>query len=153
MNTAVLQIRLIDTSLEAELAHFFEIIRACGDDRYFHPHPFTPEEAYRLAHYNGADLFYVLMKGKQIIGYGLLRGWDEGYTVPSLGIYIADDVRGRGLGRLVMRFLAAAAREKGAEMIRLKVYPDNVAAVKLYESLGYRFMGRENGQLVGYLDL
>lgn len=148
-----LQIRLVDPKLEKPLARFFESIRRNGDDRFFHPHPFTEEYAQHLANYNGVDLYYVLLEGDRVIGYGMLRGWDEGYSIPSLGIIIAKTARRNKLGSLLMQFLHNAARSQGAERIRLKVYFQNSAAVAFYEMLGYRFETEESQQLVGYLDL
>ncbi|HBY07191.1 MAG TPA: N-acetyltransferase [Chloroflexi bacterium] len=153
MNLDVLQICRIDASLEAALAVFFETIQASGEAEFFHPHPFTAQEASRRAYYRGADLYYALLQGEQIIGYGMLRGWDEGYTIPSLGIFMARAARGRGLGELLMHFLHAAARARGAEKIRLTVYTHNAAAVSLYQKLGYRFEDAESDQVIGYLDL
>jgi len=84
----------------------------------------------------------------------MLRGWDEGYAVPSLGIAVRAEAQGSGLGRLVMGYLHTEARRRGAPRIRLKVYPDNVRAVELYRSLGYEYRPElESGQLVGYKEL
>jgi [ribosomal protein S18]-alanine N-acetyltransferase len=84
----------------------------------------------------------------------MLRGWDEGYDVPSLGIAVHPESRGQGLGELLMHFLHCAARRKGAREIMLKVYKENTAAYQLYLRLGYRFDGEEQkGQLVGRLAL
>ncbi len=135
------------------LGHFFERLRAHEIDKFFHPHPLTREEAPKRAAYGGADFYCVLVQATDIIGYGMLRGWDEGYEVPSLGIVIDPSSQGRGYGRLLMEFLHATARQRGARRIRLKVYADNLKAVSLYRSLGYDFQGEERGQLVGYLEL
>ncbi|MFN8515656.1 MAG: GNAT family N-acetyltransferase [Chloroflexia bacterium] len=106
-----------------------------------------------LTNYAGADLYYVLIAGDTILGYGMLRGWDAGYEVPSLGIAIHPQYRGSGLGKLLMQFLHCAARWKGATQIRLKVYPDNPRAIKLYQQLGYAFGKMEHEQLVGIATL
>lgn len=153
MNSSALEFRIVDKALEQPLAEFFRALRRAGDDRYFHPHPFTDEEAKRLAQYLGKDLHYVLVEDDEVLGYGMLRGWDEGYEVPSLGIVIHPAVRGMGLGKLFMHFLHAAARRRGASKVRLKVYPDNTNAVALYKGLGYTFQAEEAGQLVGFIDL
>jgi ribosomal protein S18 acetylase RimI-like enzyme len=52
-----------------------------------------------------------------------------------------------------MLYLHAEARRRGAPRIRLKVYPENTAAVELYRSLGYVFEASERGQLVGFKTL
>lgn len=74
--------------------------------------------------------------------------------MPSLGIIVRREFRGKGLGALMMAHLHAAAYLAGAQQIRLKVYPDNTAAIRLYKRLGYRFAEEmENNQLVGYVTL
>lgn len=117
----------------------------------FHPHPFTREEAHKIANWSGRDIYLGLFADGAQWGYGMLRGWDEHYDVPSLGIYLAPEARGRGLSRILMEALHDYARRAGASRIRLKVYPDNIVAVRLYERLGYRFQDVEAGQMVGYL--
>ncbi len=135
------------------LVELFQALHEAGDDAEFHPHPFTADEAAKRCQYAGRDLYYVLVEQGRVLAYGMLRGWDEGYEIPSLGIAVHPNERGKGLGRLLMEFLHATARCRGARTIRLKVYPRNVRAVRLYESLGYVFRGEEAGQLVGFLDL
>jgi ribosomal-protein-alanine N-acetyltransferase len=139
----------IDTTWIDQLTLFFENIHTTGNDTCFHPHPFNKEKAQELGHYKGCDLYFVQTMEKEICGYGMLRGWDDGYKVPSLGIYIHMDHRGKGLGEIFMVFLHEQARKKDAQKIRLKVYPENIGAVHLYQKLGYSFSGNEHGQLIG----
>jgi len=49
-----------------------------------------------------------------------------------------------------MSFLHLAAKRKGAEKIRLKVYKENGDAYLLYINMGYLFESEEDGQLVGF---
>jgi ribosomal protein S18 acetylase RimI-like enzyme len=136
------------------LADFFAQLTHSGDDRFFHPHPFTRDEAQRIANHTGRDLYLVASDGPRVVAYGLLRGWDAGFEVPSLGIAVHPAERGSGVARAFMIYLHAAARRQGASRVRLKVYPDNAAAKRLYESLGYVFMDKApDGQLVGIYDL
>jgi ribosomal-protein-alanine N-acetyltransferase len=153
--TAVLEVQPVTAAMEPDLAALFDDIRASGDDRYFHPHPFDAASAARIAHYSGRDLYFAatLPGEPRLAGYGMLRGWDAGYEVPSLGIIIAPWARGRGLSRPLMQFMHEAARARGCDRIRLKVYPDNAAALKLYRGLGYVFSAEEQGQLVGSVRL
>lgn len=138
---------------EGALAEFFAELVRRGDDRWFHPHPFTADQASSLAAYAGQDLYCAAVDGGQVAAYGMLRGWDEGYAVPSLGIAVAAAHRGQGLGRPFMHYLHAVARLRGAARVRLKVYPHNVPARRLYESLGYCFQEAGDGQLLGILEL
>jgi ribosomal protein S18 acetylase RimI-like enzyme len=146
---AALECRALCRELAPALAQFFERIAAAGVDKVFHPHPFTSDEATRLSRYAGMDHYYALLLGGEMVGYGLLRGWDEGYDVPSLGIAILPAAQGRGFGRLLMEFLHVAAALRGAKKVRLHVEPGNTRAMSLYKSLGYVFIGEEAGQLLG----
>ena len=148
-----LEFRALEPELGGALAGLFGALVASGDTVRFHPHPFTAEEAEARARYSGRDLYYVAVAGGRALAYGMLRGWDDGYEVPSLGIALHPEARGTGLARAFMLFLHAAARARGARRVRLRVYPDNAPAVTLYRSLGYRFTGEEAGQLVGVVDL
>ena len=148
-----LEFRVVDEMWEGPLAAFCEALIQAGEQRHFHPHPFTLEEVKKRVQQKGEDLYYIAVEGQTVLGYGMLRGWDDGYAVPSLGVAIHPAVRGTGLGRAFTYFLHAAARRKGAKQVRLKVYPDNAAALNLYRKLGYLFSGQEAGQLVGYAEL
>ena len=53
----------------------------------------------------------------------------------------------------MMNHLHAEARRRGADRVRLRVHPDNVAARRLYESLGYVRTGEDRGELVMVVDL
>jgi len=136
-----------------KLAQFFKVIIANKDDLYFHPHPFTYEAARKIATYEGDDLYFLQIKDEEITGYAMLRGWDEGYTIPGLGIVIHPYFRKEGLGQEFMEFLHHQAKKKGAAKVRLKVYRENAGARHLYQSLGYSFTDEENGQLIGYCEL
>ena len=148
-----LEFRLLTPSWELSLIEFFNWINNSDVKTYFHPHPFTQEQAYQLAHYQGKDLYYIVLEKTRILGYGMLRGWDEGYNVPSVGICLHSSVQGIGLGVLFMNFLHIVAKRRGVSQMRLKVYSENLKALNLYRKLGYTFKERENEQLVGYLNL
>ncbi|WP_424578938.1 GNAT family N-acetyltransferase [Bradyrhizobium sp. USDA 241] len=137
------------------LTELFGRIAADPLGGHFHPHPFTAAEADRICNYGGRDRYLALRVNNQFLAYGMLRGWDEGFSVPSLGIYVAQELRGSGASRLMMEHLHLTARLSGAKRIRLKVYPENVSACKLYVSLGYQFSDpvAEAEQLVGFLEL
>ena len=136
-----------------KLTQFFEDIVANKDENYFHPHPLTYEMAKNIANYEGDDLYFLQIKDNKVTGYGMLRGWDEGFTIPSLGIIIHPSFRNQGLGRDFMEFLHNQAKAKGAAKVRLKVYPSNAGARYLYENLGYSFSNEEKGRLIGYYKL
>jgi ribosomal protein S18 acetylase RimI-like enzyme len=134
------------------MARFFLRISNDPASRHFHPHPFTWKEAERVCCLTGRDLYHGLRVDADFVGYCMLRGWDEGYSVPFLGIFVASELRGTGAAKLLMLHLHAAAKLSGASEIRLKVYRENAIALRLYRALGYRFLDEVNqAQLTGTL--
>ncbi len=148
-----LEFRRLGPALAPGLSELFRALSQGADHAFFHPHPMTDEEARRLCTYAGRDLYYAVCVGPTILAYGLLRGWDEGYEIPSLGIAVHPEARGRGLARPFMAFLHAAAKARGATKVRLTVYGDNQRAVELYRRLGYQFEAKSDRELVGLLVL
>ena len=148
-----LELRAIAPEWAPALGDFFAALRGSGDDRYFHPHPLTAEHAEVIGRYAGRDLYYLLVEGADVLGYAMLRGWDEGYAIPSLGIALHPAARGAGLARPFMAFLHAAARRRGAPCVRLKVYRTNARAIALYRALGYEFDMSGGDELVAHLTL
>lgn len=78
----------------------------------------------------------------------LLRGLvDEpgGARVPipsvDIGLSVAPDWRGRGVGKALMRAAEDWARERGATRIILDLAASNTSALRLYQRLGYETHG------------
>ncbi len=138
------EFRLVGPEEEAILAEIFRDI----DETFFRPHPFTADEAASIARQTGRDTYALLFEDGRAVAYGMLRGWDEGYSVPSLGIAVRTTAQGRGLGRAMMEHLHAEAGRRGATVVRLRVHPGNVRARRMYESMGYAYAGVDRGELV-----
>src|ERR1700679_2843562 len=88
-----------------QLAAFLRDLETHSDTRFFAPHPTSEEYIRGLCDRQNRDICYLLVSGHKVAGYGLLRGWDEGFAIPSLGIAIHPTARGLGLGELLMHFL------------------------------------------------
>ncbi|MCF8062891.1 MAG: GNAT family N-acetyltransferase [Deltaproteobacteria bacterium] len=58
-----------------------------------------------------------------------------------LAIAVDSGVRRSGIGRRLLREIEAAAREGGADVIRLHTATDNLAARSLFEGEGFRVLG------------
>jgi ribosomal-protein-alanine N-acetyltransferase len=153
MNTGALECRRLASEWKEPLLAFLKTLEAANDVEYFHPHPFTHDALEKITQTVRRDLYYILAEGEDVLGYGMLRGWDEGYEIPSLGIAIHPGARNAGLGKFFMQFLSAAAKRRGATRVRLRVKSGNTRAVKLYEDLGYDLRPEKDGYLVGFLDL
>lgn len=134
------------------LLQFFQDLESAGDDFFFSPHATDADTIRRVAHLDGRDIYCVLVEEGRVLGYGMLRGWDEGYRIPSLGLAIHPSARGQGLGKLFMDFLHHLAARRGADKVRLRVRTNNEKAIGLYKGLGYDFDDDDNqtGFLTGF---
>lgn len=66
----------------------------------------------------------------------------ERYGVAEVGMSLAADGRGRGIGGLLLDALIDAARALGAHKVDLQVWPHNEPALRLYLSRGFVVEGR-----------
>jgi ribosomal-protein-alanine N-acetyltransferase len=148
-----LEYRILTAEWKRPLLAFLNILQEKNETDFFYPHPFTEEALDDILSVAALDCYCVATEGNQVLGYGLLRGWDDGYEVPSLGIAIHPDARRTGLSKGLMNFLHDTARKRGAKKVRLRVKAENVRALALYNSLGYSFPHHEKQYLVGFLDL
>lgn len=152
-STHALEIRRMREEFIDPLSEFFEALtRECAD-RFFLPHALDAPTARAVGEYRGADLYYAVARGTHVVAYGMLRGWDEGYVTPSLGIALRRSVRGRGFARMFMQFLHQCAAERGARDVRLTVHVDNAPAIRLYEGMGYVLQPYQENTLEGRLHL
>lgn len=75
-----------------------------------------------------------------ILGYGLLStAVDEAHI---LNLCVHPDHRRTGLGSFILEHLIQRARLARAEAIMLEVRPSNPAAIGMYESRGFRKIGK-----------
>lgn len=81
----------------------------------------------------------VLEIGNKVCGVaGMLRHWSDLHLGYLVTFSIAEDERGRGLGRDFLNKVIQRLREEGLLRIRLTVSPDNLAARSLYERAGFQ---------------
>ena len=99
----------------------------------------------------------VAIHGDRVIGH-LTASREEGPVtrhVATIGMAVARDWRGRGVGSALMSECVRWGREMGVEKLALSVYPDNEAALALYHKFGFQEEGRLGGhskKSIGYRD-
>ena len=80
------------------------------------------------------------------IDQGRVAGYIGSQTVlgesDMLNLAVEEPYRRRGIGRDLVRALCAALKDAGASSLTLEVRASNGAAIALYESLGFRAVGR-----------
>lgn len=135
------------------LAALFESLSSGADAGFFRPHPLSRREAARVAAYDGLDFYGVVTWADGLAGYGILRGWDEGFAVPSLGLAVIPAIRSTGVSGWLLSALHHEARRRGATSVRLTVDDANAAARRLYIKAGYELVPSGDGRLIGTLSL
>ncbi len=81
--------------------------------------------------------------GFNLVGYGVMStGAGEAHI---LNLCVRETMRGRGIGRTLLRQLLDLAAEAGVEDAFLEVRPSNLAAIRLYQSLGFVQVGVRKG--------
>ena len=104
-----------------------------------------------------AQASIVAVAGDRVIGH-LNVSREEGPVtrhVASIGMAVAAEWRGRGVGSALMVEAIRWARQFGVEKLALSVYPDNEAALALYRKFGFQEEGRLTGhskKSIGYRD-
>jgi ribosomal protein S18 acetylase RimI-like enzyme len=99
----------------------------------------------------------VAVHGERVIGHldVTREGGSVTRHVASIGMAVARDWRGRGVGSALMTEAILWAREAGVEKLALSVYPDNEVARSLYRKFGFQEEGRLTGhskKSIGYRD-
>jgi ribosomal-protein-alanine N-acetyltransferase len=85
----------------------------------------------------------VVREGRVLSGYLCL--WEIGREVHITNLAVDPARRRRGLARLLLGSVLEDARSRTLDMVFLEVRPTNEEALKLYESLGFRVIGRRKG--------
>lgn len=96
---------------------------------------------------------YSAQNGEMAGTVGLIRNQrlKQQHKASLVGMYVAPEAAGRGVGRaLLTELLALGGQVQGLRQIQLLVSSNNEPARHLYESLGFRCYGRENEAL--YVD-
>jgi L-amino acid N-acyltransferase YncA len=108
-------------------------------------------ERWNAAH---PDLRLVAERGGVIVGWAALSPASPRRCYRGVGeisVYVAEEARGAGLGRVLLGELVARAEESGYWTLTAGVFPENVASLRLHRACGFREVGvRERlGQLGG----
>ena len=82
---------------------------------------------------------WIAMENGSVIGYVFL--WDANTGIPDLGIALAENVKGRHLGRKFLDVAVDWCRENGKGGVMLTTHVANVRAQMLYENYGFKRMG------------
>ncbi|MFE2063897.1 ribosomal protein S18 acetylase RimI-like enzyme [Streptomyces sp. Ag109_O5-1] len=91
------------------------------------------------------DQFLVAELDRRIVGYVRLARPTplaaNTHVLQIQGLAVTEEVRGRGVGRILIRAAVEEARRRGARRLTLRVLGHNTPARKLYEAEGFAVEG------------
>lgn len=146
-----MRIKRIDNEDYFPLSSFFRRNNLPIVSRFFSPFPLIDETAKEITTKPHFDLYYAAYFENEIIGFSMLRGWDEGFEIPSFGILIDNQHQNLGYGKQLTQFTIEEARRIGVKKVRLSVNERNSRAIQLYLSLDFKEITRQevvnNGEI------
>lgn len=80
---------------------------------------------------------HVLVEDEKVVGYGELWSDAEEDEIELARIIVAPGIRGKGIGRVLVRRLLAQALKAGRSDVFMRVHPDNRPALRCYRRAGF----------------
>ena len=129
--------------------------QATGYARFFRPFSFDADAIVDVLANARQDVLMGLYWQDQVVGFFMLRGWNEGYDVPAFGILIDESYRGCGLEMLSLETAKIICRLRGASRMMIKMHPDNISAKGVARKTGFVQSGveAESGNLIYHFDI
>lgn len=118
----------------ADLEDLVKLERTCFSD---------PWSERALAEGLANDRYLILLEANdnsEAIGY--LIGWHIGDEAELARIGVVPEARRSGYGKVLLEKAIVTWQERGVSRIFLEVRQDNMAAQRLYESRGFRIIGK-----------
>lgn len=143
---------IIEEPSKKDYTELFEVIKKIADesdeflftsDDIGMDEDFFAQYVRRFAFCDNSKFILAKESGK-IVGFAYLDGGkrERNYHNTNLGIGILEEHRGRKIGRLLLEYLIAFAKESEyIAKIDLQVRIDNTVAIKLYKSLNFNVEG------------
>ncbi|MFA6036920.1 MAG: ribosomal protein S18-alanine N-acetyltransferase [Legionellales bacterium] len=123
-----------DLAIRPMQAHDIETIAAIENSAYFAPWPKAAIQATL-----GVYPAFVLEKNSQIVGYSIFSHIkDEAHI---LNLVIKPEFQGQRFGRFLLQFILHILIENHVRQVSLEVALNNAAALRLYESFGFKRAG------------
>jgi RimJ/RimL family protein N-acetyltransferase len=143
MNPKAIEIKLLTNENSRELA---ELLQNSDKEysQYFIPFTFDYGTVFKLLSNVVKDQYYGIFSDNNLIGFYMLRGFDEGFDIPSYGVWIAKDFSSKGISKLTLQHAISVCKVNNIKKLILKVHPDNIIAKNIYEKFGFIYQGVDN---------
>ena len=123
------------------LAHLFAAVAEERDGIAAEP-PIDVEK--RAANWD-LDRTLVALAAGEVVGHIFVI--ESGFGFGEIGMMVARDWRGRGVGSALVAAAIEWGRENGLHKLTLSVFPHNEAAIRLYRKFGFAEEGRREKQI------
>ncbi len=100
-----------------------------------------------------AQLRYVFLQDGKVAGWAALSpvsGRCVYAGVCEVSVYIHEDYRGQGVGKLLLQKLIDESETQGIWTLQSGIFPENQASIALHEKLGFRKVGHR--EKIGKMD-
>jgi L-amino acid N-acyltransferase YncA len=143
-----LTVRALGPSDEPALAELFAANDVPEVTRWFDPFPLSAEMAGTLSRHEGRDLYWGAWSDSELVGFAMVRGWDEGHPQPAYGCLVDSGHHGRGIGRTLTGMALEQLRERGVPEVRARVHDDNGASLRMHLAAGFEELERGAGRVL-----
>jgi RimJ/RimL family protein N-acetyltransferase len=127
--------------VDAVIDHLAEVAE---ERRWIASEPPIPRERWREQTLKALDeplslVLVALDSDRRVIGE--LSAFGRQSRATDIGMSVAREWRGKGVGTALMQACVDWARERGIHKLALQVWPHNEAALRLYEKFGFQREG------------
>jgi phosphinothricin acetyltransferase len=87
----------------------------------------------------------VMRDGDAVLGWAALSPTSKRHVyrgVAESTVYVAENQRGKGIGRALLEGLIKQSEENGIWTLQASIFPENTASLELHRRCGFRELGR-----------
>jgi L-amino acid N-acyltransferase YncA len=99
-------------------------------------------EDWNRSHLEGHRL--VALEDGEVVGWAALAPVSERCVYAGVAedsVYVADEAKGRGIGRALLEELVGRAERDGIWTIQAGIFPENESSIELHRRCGFRVVG------------
>jgi len=136
------------TEIRAMAAEDWESVRAIYLDGIATGQATFETEAPTWTTWNNAHLpaaRLVAISSERIAGWAALSAVSARPVyrgVAEVSVYVAQQMRGTGIGRLLLEALVRESENEGIWTLQAGIFPENAASISIHNSCGFREVGR-----------
>lgn len=87
---------------------------------------------------------FIAIKDDESVGWAALTpvsGRCVYAGIAEVSIYIAEKVRGQGIGKLLLNYLVSESEKQNLWTLQAGIFAENIASIRLHEICGFRTIG------------